>query len=157
MQRAAVSFSRWPLQASPMEVPITLRRWFVAHFAVNLALGLPLLVYPAPLLRLLGWTTVDGSATRLAGAAFLAIGAQAYLGRDGDLASFERTLNLNVIWSFLAILALMLSIGEGAPPAVWALLSLFIALAGVWTHYRIRFKQLAAAHALDESQPQDED
>jgi hypothetical protein len=140
-----------------MEVPITLRRWFVAHSAVDVLVGLPLLLCPGLLLHALGWNAVDGATTRLVGAALLAIGAQSYLGRNGDLRSYTSMLNLKLVWSFAAILGLMLSIGEGAPSAVWAFLSAFIAFAGVWTHYRIRFKQLAAAAALDESDPQDEE
>ena len=52
-------------------------------------------------------------------------------------------------------MGLLISVGEGAPPPVWAFLSLFIAFFGVWTHYRIRFKQLAAAGAMDETLPAD--
>jgi hypothetical protein len=139
-----------------MEVPITLRRWFVAHFVVDFLIGLPLLLAPALLLRPLGWTTVDGATSRLVGAALLAIGAQSYFHRDAGLEVFKAMLDLKLVWSFAAIVGLLISIGQGAPPAVWAFLSLFIAFFGVWTHYRIRFKQLAAAAHLDETQPEDE-
>jgi drug/metabolite transporter (DMT)-like permease len=139
-----------------MDVPLTLRRWFVAHFVVGLVVGLPLLLVPALLLRQLGWTTVDGAAARLVGAALLAIGGQSYLARNAGLEVFTALVTLNMLWAYAAIAALLISIGEGAPPAVWALLSAFIALAGVWTHYRIRFKQRAGAGQLDDSQPQDE-
>jgi hypothetical protein len=139
-----------------MEVPLTLRRWFVAHFVVDLVFGLPLLFAPALLLRTLGWTTIDGASARLVGAALLAIGGQSYLGRNAGIETYTAMLNLKILWSYAAIAALLASIGEGAPPAVWAALSAFLAFAGVWTHYRIRFKQLAATGHMDESQPQDE-
>jgi hypothetical protein len=139
-----------------MEVPITLRRWFVAHFVVDFLFGLPLLLAPALLLRPLGWTTVDPASSRLVGAALLAIGWQSYFCRDAGVEVFKTMLNLKLVWSFTAIIGLLIAIGEGAPPAVWGFLSLFIAFFGVWTHYRIRFKQLAAAERLDETHP-DED
>lgn len=139
-----------------MEVPITLRRWFVAHFVVDFLFGLPLLLAPELLLRPLGWTTVDPAASRLVGAALLGIGSQSYFCRDAGVEVFKTMLDLKLVWSFSAILGLLISIGQGAPPAVWAFLSLFIAFAGIWTHYRIRFKQLAAAHQLDESSPDEE-
>jgi len=139
-----------------MEVPITLRRWFVAHFVVDFLFGLPLLLAPELLLRPLGWTTIDGASSRLVGAALLAIGSQSYFCRNAGLEVFRTMLDLKLVWSFSAILGLLISIGQGAAPAVWAFLSLFIAFAGIWTHYRIRFKQLAAASQLDESSP-DED
>jgi hypothetical protein len=140
-----------------MEVPLTLRRWFVAHAIVALVLGLPLLFAPALLLRPLGWLTVDGAAVRLVGAAFLAIGAQSFFSRNAGIETYTLLLNLKLLWSFAAITALVMSIGEGAPPAVWALLSLFLVFAGVWTHHRIRFKQLAAVAALDETPVEQED
>jgi hypothetical protein len=139
-----------------MEVPVTLRRWFVAHFVVDLLVGLPLLLAPALLLRPLGWTTVDGSSARLVGAALVAIGGQSFLSRNGDVAIYTAMLNLKLLWSFAAIAGLLLSIGEGAPPAAFGLLSAFLVFAGVWTHHRIRFKQLASADQLDDSSPEDE-
>lgn len=137
-----------------MEVPITLRRWFVAHAVVDLLVGLPLWLMPGPLLRALGWTTVDGAAARLVGAALLAMGLRSYFTRNAGIEVVTATLNLKLLWSFAAIVGLLLAIAEGAPPAVWALLSALIALAGVFSHYRIRFKQLAAADALDDSDPE---
>jgi hypothetical protein len=157
MQRGPVSFSGASFQASSMEVPVTLRRWFVAHFVVDVAFGLPLLLAPALLLRPLGWTSIDGASTRLVGAALLAIGAQSFLGRNDGIEGIKAMLNLKIIWSFAAILGLVLSIGEGAPQAAWAFLSAFLAFAGVWTHYRIRFKQLASAAQMDESHPEDDE
>src|SRR5688572_19174077 len=139
-----------------MEVPITLRRWFVAHFVVDFLFGLPLLLAPELLLRPLGWTAVDPASSRLVGAALLAIGSQSYFCRGAGVEVFKTMLDLKLVWSFSAILGLLISIGQGAPPAVWAFLSLFIAFAGIWTHYRIRFKQLAAASQLDESSPEED-
>jgi hypothetical protein len=130
-----------------MEVPLTLRRWFVVHAVVAVAIGLPLLFVPTLLLRALGWTVIDGAAARLVGAAFLAIGAQSFFARNAGIEVYTPVLNLKIVWSFAAIVALLASIGEGAPSAVWALLSLFLCFAGVWSHYRIRFKQLATAPA----------
>jgi hypothetical protein len=131
-----------------MEVPLSLRRWFVAHFVVDLTIGVPLLLAPAWLLGLLGWTYVDQSSTRLVGAALIAIGAQSLIGRNAGVETYRAMLNLKLIWSAAAIFGLLASIGLGAPPAAWAFLSAFIAFFGVWTHYRIRFKQLASATDL---------
>jgi hypothetical protein len=140
-----------------MEVPVTLRRWFVAHFVVDFALGLPLLLAPALLLEPLGWKTVDPTSARLVGAALIGIGGQSLLGRNDGVEAYKALLSLKILWSSAAILGLLLAIGEGAPPAAWAFLAAFLAFLGVWTHYRIRFKQLAAAGALDESHPEDDE
>ena len=135
-----------------MDVPASLRRWFVAHSAVDVALGLPLLFAPALLLGPLGWSRVDEASTRLVGAAMVAIGAQSFIGRHAGVAVYQAMLNLKLIWSFAAIFGLSVAIARGAPPAAFAFLSAFIALAGVWSHYRIRFKQLASARDEDEEE-----
>lgn len=136
-----------------MDVPITLRRWFLAHAVVDLAIGIPLLVAPALLLGPLGWTTVDAASARLVGAALIAIGGQSYLGRNDGAEAYKAMLNLKLLWSYSAIAALLVSLGHGAPPAILIFLSAFVVFAGVWTHHRIRFKQMAAAAALDDSDP----
>jgi hypothetical protein len=128
-----------------MDVPASLRRWFLAHAAVDAVIGLPLLFTPTLVLTPLGWGHVDEASTRLVGAALVAIGAQSYFARNAGVEVYKAILNLNLVWSFAAIFGLGAAIGRGAPSAAFPLLSAFIALAGVWSHYRIRFKQLAAA------------
>jgi len=130
-----------------MDVPVSLRNWFVAHFVVGAAVGAPLLFAPGLLLGALGWRSVDPVCARLAGGALLVIGSVSWLARDEGSDVFRMVLNLNTLWAYAAVFALVAAAGQGAPPATWALLSAFIAFAGVWTHYRIRFKQLAAAPA----------
>jgi hypothetical protein len=128
-----------------MEIPASLRRWFVAHFIVDWLVGVPLLVAPVATLRLLGWADVDPVTTRLVAAALLAIGAQSYLGRHEELPVFRALLNLKLIWSGTAILALLIGTGSGAPPALWAFLAIFVLFFGVWAHHRIRIKQWSSA------------
>lgn len=128
-----------------MEVPRTLRTWFVVHAAVDVLAAAPLLAAPELVLRRLGWACVDPVAARLVGAALLAIGAQSYLGRDAGVPVYRAMLRLKVIWSLAAALSLFVAVGNGAPPAAWAFLSIFIGFAGVWVHHAIRFRQLARA------------
>src|SRR5438270_13768024 len=121
-----------------MEVPPTLRIWFLVHAAVDVIAGAPLLVAPVAVLTRLGWTCVDPAATRLVGAALLAIGGASYLVRDAGVDAYRPLLALKVIWSLAAVAALFAAIGDGAPPAAWAFLSTFIVFAGVWVHHAIR-------------------
>ncbi len=134
-----------------MDVPVSLRSWFVAHFAVGVAVGAPLLFVPGLLLGALGWRSVDPVCARLAGAGLLVIGAVSWLARDEGPDVCRMVLNLNTLWAYAALFGLVAAAGQGAAPAVWALLSAFLAFAGVWTHYRIRFKQLGAQPADDEA------
>ena len=132
-----------------MEVPASLRTWFVVHFVVDLAAGLPLLLAPEAALRLVGWTAVDPVATRLVGAALLGIGGQSLRVRSRGVEAYRALLGLKVIWSLAAIFALGAGIAAGAPQAAWAFLSIFIAFAGVWIHYAVRFRQLSRAVDAD--------
>jgi len=107
------------------------------------------------LLEPLGWSCVDPTSARLVGAALLAIGTQSFIGRNDTVDAYRALLNLKVLWSLAAIFGLVLSIGQGAPPAAWAFLSAFIAFSGVWIHYRIRFRQWAGVS--HEASPEDVD
>jgi hypothetical protein len=131
-----------------MDVPVSLRRWFMVQCVVDLACGLPLLLVPGLFLGALGWRCVDPASARLAGAALVAIGGQSLIARRDGPEVFRVLLNLKLIWSYAAIVGLVVAVGQGAPAAAWAFLSALIAFAGVWTHYRIRFKQLAAVQDL---------
>jgi hypothetical protein len=126
-----------------MNVPLSLRHWFIAHFVVDLATGVPLLLAPGSFLGALGWKCVDPASARLVGAALLAIGIQSFVGRHEGPEVFRAMLNLKMIWAYSAIFGLVAAIGQGAPPAAFAFLAAFVAFAGIWTHYRIRFKQLS--------------
>ena len=133
-----------------MDVPRTLRTWFIAHAAAGVIAALPLLVVPELALRRLGWTTVDPVSARLVGAALLAIGGASLFARDAGVDVYRALLRLNLLWSFTAACALFVGIGAGAPPAAWAFLSIFIVLTGVWLHHAIRFRQLDRVSRLDE-------
>ena len=139
-----------------MDIPPSLRRAFVLHALIDLVIGLPLLIAPVTVLAPLGWTNVDPASARLVGAALVAIGAKSYSSRHAGLESYRTLLDLKLLWSAAAILGLVLSIGDGAPAACWIFLAIFVAFFGVWTHYRIRIKQMARADTLDDSQPMDD-
>jgi hypothetical protein len=137
-------------------VPASLRTWFRVHCAVDVVAALPLLLFPQRILGLLGWTAIDPVATRLCGAALLGIGGASVLVDRHGLAGYRTLLGLKVIWSVAAIFALLAGIADGAPPAAWALLSIFIAFSGIWMSYVIRLRQLERFGLLDDGRA-DED
>jgi hypothetical protein len=150
-------------------VPPSVRGWFVADFVFSaLVAGLPLLLLPELLLPRLGWSAVDPVATRLVGAALVAIGWQSWRSRRSGQEAYRTLLGLKVIWCSLGIVGLVTAIGAGAPQASWALLAVLLLLDGVWIHYAIRIKKFEAAfgggagltdatHRLDQDDHPDDD
>lgn len=132
-----------------MEIPSSLRQWFVVHAVIDVVCGLPLLLFPELLLPRLGWATVDPVMTRLVGAALLAIGGQAWRSRDAGVDVYRALLGVNVVWSAMVIVGMAIAIGRGAPSAAFAVLSASLALCGVWSHHAIRFRQLSQASATE--------
>ncbi|MES1207356.1 MAG: hypothetical protein ABUS79_15570 [Pseudomonadota bacterium] len=128
-----------------MEIPASLRAWFVVHSLVDIAVAVPLLLAPEALLPRFGWQSVDPVASRLVAAALLAIGVQSWRGRNDGAAAYRAMLALKVVWSAAAIVALTIAIGRGAPPLTFGFLAMFLGFCGVWTYYAIRLRQLAQA------------
>jgi hypothetical protein len=125
-------------------VPRALRTWFVIHFAADMLFALPLLVAPAALLELFGWTVVDPVTSRLVGAALVGIGGESLLGRDKDISTFQTMLRLKMLWSGVATLGFVVSIAQGAPWGAWVFLAIFAGFCGVWTYWYGRLAGIAA-------------
>src|SRR2546427_12274189 len=98
-----------------VEAPSALRRWFVFYFAVDWAVGVPLLVAPEILLRFFGWHEIDPIATRLFAAALIAIGGQSLLGRNGSVNEVRGMLSLKLFWAAAAGIALGIGGLSGGP------------------------------------------
>jgi urea transporter len=150
MMNPAADDAPSPTVAATILVPASLRTWFRVHCAIDVVAALPLLLFPQRILGLLGWTAIDPVATRLCGAALLGIGGASVLVERHGLAGYRTLLGLKVIWSAAAIFALLAGIADGAPPAAWALLSIFIAFSGIWMSYVIRLRQLERFGLLDD-------
>lgn len=123
-----------------MEVPASLRKWFVVHFVADVVFALPLLFAPRAFLTTLGWTEVDPISARLVGAALMGIGVQSLLGRDETLEAFRGMLNLKIIWSATATVGIAVSVLQGGPKMGWAFVGIFAAFNVLWTTYRVRLR-----------------
>ena len=118
------------------KVPQGLRTWFVIHFLVDIAFGIPLLLVPVYTLTLIGLTNIETTTARLVGAALIGIGTESYLGRHASHEVYHAMLNLKLIWSGSAILGLILSLLVGASPVFWFILGLFVVFFIVWAHFK---------------------
>lgn len=119
-------------------VPAGLRRWFVAHFAIDWLVGVPLFLAPEPILKLFGWHSVDPIATRLVAAALLGIGGQSWFGRNAGVKEFRGMLNLKIIWAAAASLGLLIGVLTGGPILAWLGLGVFLSFLALWLFWRFR-------------------
>jgi uncharacterized protein YfiM (DUF2279 family) len=125
-----------------MDVPASLRRWFVVDAVVDFVAAAPLLAAPTIMLRQLGWTCVDPISARLVGAAMLANAAATFAARAAGVETYRALLRGKLIWCVAGAASMFVAVGQGAPSAAWLFLSMFVAFAGVWLHHAIRFRQL---------------
>jgi len=125
---------------STPEVPASLRQWFVAHFVADLLFAVPMIVAPTATLRAFGWTVVDPVTTRLVGAALVGIGVQSLLGRREGVEVYRAMLSLKCLWSGAAVVGLVLSLAQGAPPKTYGFLAIFVTFAIIWNYYRLRLR-----------------
>lgn len=125
------------MDAAP-DVPQGLRAWFVIHFAVDIVFAVPLLLAPAWVLGLFGWSSVDPITSRLVGAALVGIGGASLLERNAGWDVFRAMLGLKIVWATAAMLAIGLGIAAGGPAAAWLFFAIFGVFLVVWVTYRIR-------------------
>ncbi|MFH1590917.1 MAG: hypothetical protein ABIC95_03230 [archaeon] len=125
-----------PEQRTRATLPSGLRTWFIIHFAVDMIVGIPLILFPYRFLGLLGLTAVEDVTARLVGAALIAIGGVSLIARDGDRSSYRSLLNLKIIWAATAMLSFVISAFSGAPKVVWLFFAAFAVFFVVWVHYR---------------------
>lgn len=116
-------------------MPKSLRRWFIIHFIVDMLFAIPLLFFPHYLLSFLGWTAVEPFTARLVGAALFSIGGVSlWMNKEGK-ESYSVMLRLKLLWSGAAMLAILLSMLDGAPLFGWAALAIFAGFFCVWAWF----------------------
>ncbi len=125
-----------------MDVPPSLRSWFIVDAVVDALAAAPLLAAPELVLGRLGWACVDPISARLVGAAMLANAAATFAGRAAGVETYRALLRGKLIWCVAGAASMLVAVGAGAPSAAWLFLSMFVAFAGVWLHHTIRFRQL---------------
>lgn len=124
---------------SKVEIPRSLKRWFIVHFIADTLFAVPLFIAPVFLLELLNWQSIDPLMARMVAAALFGIGIESLLciklGKD----AFIAMLNLKIIWSFAAITGFIIGLTQGlfGYTAVGiVLLLIFTAFNILWIYWR---------------------
>jgi len=118
------------------KIPTSLRVWFVIHFVADMIFGIPLLLYPVWVLGFFGIDNVEMLTARLVGAALIGIGGVSLLVHKKGIETYQALLSLKLIWASAAIVAIILSLLQGAPENVCWILRIFIIFWGVWAYYK---------------------
>ncbi len=125
--------------------PGALRRWFVFHFVADMLFAVPLMIAPHWFLGLFGWEVIDPFTARLVAAALFGIGIESLLGRNASAESFRTMLRLKIIWSSAAVVGILVTMLQGAPPLGWIIFAIFAGFNLLWIYWFIRLRS-AASH-----------
>ncbi len=120
------------------EFPGGLRVWFSIHFAVDFLFAIPMMFFPVWSLELFGFQDINTLTTRLVAAALFGIGGISLLVRNETVEVFKTMLVLKLVWSFTAVLGIVLTIIEGGPVSLYLFLTVFFAFFWLWLYYRWR-------------------
>ena len=123
-------------------VPTSLQTWFLIHFLVDMVFAIPLLISPEWTLGLFGLEGESMISARLVGAALIGIGGNSLLMNKQGKEHFLAMLNLKILWSGAAIVALALELAQGGSPTLWIVLAIFFGFALLWNVYAVRLSRL---------------
>jgi len=104
--------------------------------------AVPLFIAPEWMLTLFGWQNVDPLTSRMVAAALFGIGIESFLGRYAQVDVFRGMLNLKLIWSFGAVLGILISLIQagGGPFMGWVVMGIFVAFFFLWAYYRLKLR-----------------
>lgn len=115
-----------------------LRRWFLFHFWVDLIFALPLILAPVWFMGLFDFEVTETLTPRLVGAALLGIGGASLVMHKAGLEAFKTMLQLKIIWSGAAMLAILLTYWQEKNAYLWLFFSIFFTFSMVWNYYFFR-------------------
>ena len=116
-------------------------KWlFLIHAVVAAIFGIALLLAPGRFLGLMGWAPVDPIASRLLGAALLALGWSSFRGwRATERAEVAILVETEAVFTVLCCLGLLRHLVRGGYPfMVWAVLAIFLIFAIAWIVFLVR-------------------
>lgn len=123
-----------------VEVPKSLKKWFIMHFIIDILFAVPLMFFPVEFLSFFGWNIIDPFSTRLVGAALFAIGTVSLLKRNAEVESYKSLLTLKILWSFAALVGILLSMIQGAHKFGWLIFGIFSMFFILWNYYLTKLK-----------------
>lgn len=122
------------------QIPSSLRTWFIIHFAIDILFAIPLFFFPTQFLAFFNIAITQPLLARLIAAALIAIGTNSLLMHKKNQESFATMLNLKLIWSATASLALLLFLLTEFNYFILLTLLIFVGFFFIWLYFRKRMK-----------------
>tara|TARA_Y100000310_G_scaffold275528_2_gene292110 strand:- start:2890 stop:3261 length:372 start_codon:yes stop_codon:yes gene_type:complete len=122
-----------------MKIPNSLRTWFKIHFVIDYIVAIPLFLFPSFMLSWFLLDALDPILARVVAAALFAIGGVSLLHSKGSKEFYKAMLDLKIIWSSFAIIALYIGIRQGYNLTLWFFIFIFLVFDIVWIYYRKRY------------------
>ena len=119
-----------------IDVPESLRKWFIVHFVIDILFAIPLIFFPLKLFNFFEISNVDPLMSGLVGAALIGIGGASLLNHKRNKESYLIMLELKLLWSAAAILVLAYSIFKTGTTSLIFVLILFVFFFLLWLYYR---------------------
>lgn len=117
-----------------------LKKWFIAHFIIDLIFAIPLILTPKTILSIIGINEAGALlSTKIVGCALIAIGGNSFLMRNSNIETYKSMLRLKMLWSGSIIFSILASLTELKIQTSIFLLSTFTGFFCVWAYY---FKKL---------------
>ena len=106
----------------------------IVHIIFAVLFGLPLLAMPGRFLGWLGWAPVDPLISRMFGAALLGLGWLDYRTlRSSSRQAAQGVIEAGIVFCGLAAVGMLRNMGgSNWPWYVWAVLAIYVLLAGLW-------------------------
>ena len=123
-----------------LQIPKSLRIWFIIHFFIDVIFAIPLIFSPIWILSLFGLPSSEAVMARLVGAALIGIGGASFISYKGTKENYSILLTLKLLWSSTAILGLLLSVFSGAPNSIWLIIVMFTIFFFIWLYYKYRIR-----------------
>ncbi len=121
-----------------MQLPNSLRSWFVAHFIVDMIFAIPMFLAPAWVSDLIGIEGEGVLTIRLVAAALFAIGLTSLLVHRASPEVYRAMLKLKVVWSLLAMIAILITLLSNFAAALVVIFIIFAIFSATWMYYLSR-------------------
>ena len=121
-------------------IPRSLKIWLFADFVINFIFAAPSFIAPKQFAGILNLPLLDPLGARMIAAAIIAISGISLIYLNGDPLSLKTIIDIKIIWSFAAMMAVAVSLTENLSMTGWIMLLVFFISFGIWIYYKVNLQ-----------------